>query len=499
MSILWTLMILLVGGGMAQLAYVANAPRQHWPRIVALVSVMLAAIPMLVVLADAGSASGNPQDLHGGYWLSVLDVAWIPTLGIRILLGIDGLSLALILLTLVLGIVAVMAAWHETHQQQGFFFLNLLWTLAGVVGVFSALDLMLFFFFWEVMLIPMFLIISIWGHENRHYAALKFFIYTQASSLLLLISILVLALLNWQQSGIWTFSWLDLVAAELGGQVSVWVMLGFFIAFLVKLPGLPFHNWLPDAHTQAPTAGSVILAGVLLKTGAYGLLRFVPSLFPDALDQLAGVGMVLAVLSILYGAKMAFAQTDMKRLIAYSSISHMGFVLLALFTWSPIALQGATVQMVAHGLSSAGLFAMAGALQYRIHTRDITQMGGLWSAAPRMSFFALFFVLAALGLPGLGNFIGEFLVLLGTFQVWPLITLLAALAMVLSPVYALWLIQRAFHGDPIQAHTVDDYSAREIAMMCILVVGLVVLGLFPNYLLNLTEPAINWMTTLAPQ
>ncbi len=498
MNILWTLMILFVGGMMAQLSYVADSPRQHWPRVVALVAVVLAAIPILPLLSAVGQTTGVPGDLHSGYWLSVMDVAWIPTLGIRVVFGLDGLSLVLVLLTLFLGVVAVLSAWHETEQRQGFFFLNLLWTLAGVIGVFSALDLMLFFFFWEVMLVPMFLIISIWGHENRQYAAMKFFIYTQASSLLLLISILVLALLAWRQTGQLTFGWLDLVAANIGSQTSVWVMLGFFTAFLVKLPGLPVHNWLPDAHTQAPTAGSVILAGILLKTGAYGLLRFVPSLFPDALTQMASIGMVLAVVSILYGAKLAFAQTDIKRLIAYSSISHMGFVLLALFTWSPIALQGATIQMVAHGLSSAGLFALAGALQHRLHTRDLNSMSGLWAKAPRIGFFALFFVLAALGLPGLGNFIGEFLVLLGTYQVWSTATVFAVLAMVLAPVYALIVIQKAFHGTANKDVVIADFDGREIFMMSMLVVGLIALGLFPNAILAITEPTIDWMTSWAP-
>lgn len=498
MNIIWTLMILFVGGGMAQLAYVTNHPRQHWPRVVALIAVLLAALPMLPLLASVGQVSGVPSELNSGYWLSVMDVAWIPTLGIRIVFGLDGLSLVLVLLTLFLGVVAVLSAWHETQQRQGFFFLNLLWTLAGVIGVFSALDLMLFFFFWEIMLVPMFFIISIWGHENRQYAAMKFFIYTQASSLLLLISILVLALLSWRQTGQLTFGWLDLVAANVGSQTSIWVMLGFFVAFLVKLPGLPVHNWLPDAHTQAPTAGSVILAGILLKTGAYGLLRFVPSLFPEALTQLSNIGMLLAVASILYGAKLAFAQTDLKRLIAYSSISHMGFVLLALFTWSPIALQGATIQMVAHGLSSAGLFALAGALQHRLHTRDLNSMAGLWGKAPRIGFFALFFILAALGLPGLGNFIGEFLVLLGTYQVWPTAAMLAVLAMVLSPVYALLVIQKAFHGAAQKDLVIVDFDAREIFMMSLLVVGLVVLGLFPNSILVITEPTVDWMMSWAP-
>ena len=289
--------------------------------------------------------------------------------------------------------------------------------LAGTVGVFLAVDLFLFFFFWELMIIPMYFLISIWGHENRTYAAIKFVIFTQVSSLLLLLAIVVLALASHNQTGVYTFDYFKLLNTGLDPDVAFWLMLGFFIAFTVKLPAVPFHTWLPDAHTQAPTGGSVILAGVMLKTGAYGLLRFVIPLFPEAAHRFAPIAMTMGVVSVLYAAMMAYAQADLKRLVAYTSVSHMGFILIGIFSWDYFALQGAVITMLAHGISASALFMIAGTLQDRLHTREMGRMGGLWAALPQLSALVLFFAMASMGLPGLGNFIGEFLVLLGAFKV----------------------------------------------------------------------------------
>ena len=274
-------------------------------------------------------------------------------------------------------------------------------------------------------------------------------------------------------------------------------MLGFYIAFLVKLPGLPVHNWLPDAHTQAPTPGSILLAGILLKTGAYGLLRFVWPLFPEAALSFAPIAMGLGVLSVLYAAKLAFAQNDLKRLIAYTSISHMGFVSLGIFAWNHLSLQGTVMQMVGHGLSSAGLFAIAGLLQQRLHTRDLNQMGGLWSQMPKLSALSMVFAVAALGLPGLANFIGEFMVLLGVFQVQPWAASLAAIGMIMAPIYALMIMQKGFFGAATTATTqVADLNPRELLMLGILVVGLVLLGLWPNVLFTITTAPVDYLLHL---
>ncbi len=288
----------------------------------------------------------------------------------------------------------------------GFFHLNLMWILGGVIGVFLALDLFMFFFFWEMMLVPMYFLIALWGHSSsdgkktRIYAATKFFIFTQASGLIMLVAILGLVLVNFNNTGVITFNYADLLKVQMSKTTEYVLMLGFFIAFAVKLPVVPFHSWLPDAHAQAPTAGSVDLAGILLKTAAYGLLRFALPLFPNASAEFAPIAMTLGLIGIFYGAFLAFAQTDIKRLIAFSSVSHMGFVLIGIYSGSQLALQGAVIQMLAHGLSAAALFILSGQLYERLHTRDMREMGGIWSRIAYLPAISLFFAAASLGLPG---------------------------------------------------------------------------------------------------
>ena len=378
--ILVLLLALLFFGGL--LAWASERINPDWPRWVAL-AVLLLALLLLLPLLGAAPENG---------WLASYSHAWLPRFGISLLFAADGFALLLLLLTAFLGIVAVGSAWSEITQRRGFFYFNLLWTLAGVVGVFTALDLFLFFFFWEMMLIPMYFIIAIWGHENKFYAAKKFFIFTQVSGLIMLVAIVVLAWFHYLQFGFFSFAYQDLLNVGMNRNMEMLVMLGFFIGFATKLPSVPLHNWLPDAHSQAPSAGSIILAGVLLKTGAYGLVRFAVPLFPTAAAEFAPIAMTLAAVSILYCAKVAFAQADIKRLIAYTSVSHMGFVTLGVFAWNEWALQGAVMTMLAHGLSSAALFMLAGALQHRIHTRNMLEMGGFWSRAPRMAAVALVFL-----------------------------------------------------------------------------------------------------------
>lgn len=422
---------------------------------------------------------------------------WIPRFGIGFHLAVDGLSLLMALLTAVLGLMAAACSWREIQSRVGFFHFCLLWSLAGALGVFLALDLFLFFFFWEAMLVPMYFLIAIWGHENRRYAAIKFFLFTQGSGLLMLLSILALAVGHMRATGVLSFDYLALAGGQFPDAVGFWLLLGFVLAFAVKLPAVPFHTWLPDAHTEAPTAGSVILAGVMLKTGAYGLMRFALPLFPEAAAEIAPVVMTLAVLGIIYGAVLAFGQNDLKRLVAYTSVSHMGFVLLGIFAWNTVALNGAVVQMVAHGLSTGALFILVGALQERLGTRDLGRMGGLWAVAPRLSAWGMFLAVASLGLPGLANFVGEFLVLLGSFPRHAPFAAVAALGLVAAAAYALILVQRAFHGENRSAWQAADFDRREATIMAASAAGLVWIGLFPQTLLATAAGAIAGLQRLA--
>lgn len=486
MILLWLFVIPVVGGA---LAWFSSRWGSRWPRWVSLAALT---INLAIVLALWIRYRDQFAIAGAGPWLVELNQEnWIPQLGIGFHLGMDGLSLLLVMLTAFLGIMAVIASWTEIEERVGFFHFNLMWVLAGITGVFLALDLFLFYFFWELMLIPMYFIIALWGHENRRYASFKFFLFTQASGVLMLIAILALYFIHGRNTGTFTFDFMQLLGTSMSGRAAMWLMLGLFIAFAVKLPAVPVHTWLPDAHTEAPTAGSVILAGLLLKTGAYGLIRFVVPLFPQAAFDFTNIAMALAVAGILYGAILAFAQTDFKRLVAYTSISHMGFVLLGVFAWNELALQGAVMQIITHGLATGALFVIAGALQERMHTRDMRRMGGLWSTIPRMGGAAMFFGMAALGLPGLGNFVGEFLVLVGVFQTSIVFTALAALGLIAATVYALWMVQAAFHGPNREGWRLPDLSLREMVMMGIMAAVIVWLGLYPQPVLNMAKPSLD--------
>jgi NADH-quinone oxidoreductase subunit M len=307
----------------------------------------------------------------------------------------------------------------------------------------------------------------------------------------MLIAILALYLTHHQATGVYTFEYSELLGTQFSRGAELLIMLGFFGAFAVKLPVVPLHTWLPDAHTEAPTAGSIILAGLLLKTGAYGLLRFVIPLFPRAAHEFTPVALALGATGIVYGAAMAFSQTDLKRLVAYTSVSHLGFVLLGIFSWNPLALQGAIMTMICHGLSTGGLFVLVGGMQERMHTRDLDRMSGLWSVVPRLSGSALFFSLASLGLPGLGDFVGEFLVLLGSYKVSITITAIATLGVLASTFYALRMVQRAFLGPNTHAWKLPDLSAREAVMMAVMIAGLLWLGFYPQPVLDTFRPALD--------
>jgi NADH-quinone oxidoreductase subunit M len=416
---------------------------------------------------------------------------WIPQLGIGFRLELDGLSLVLCLLTAFLGLMAVAASWTSVTERAGFFHLNLLWTLGGVLGVFLARDLFLFFLFWELMLVPMFLLIRLWGHVGRERAAMKFLLFTQGSGLLLLLGVLLLVLGRREVTGELTFAFSDVPLTGLAPDLAFAAALCLFLAFAVKLPMLPLHVWLADAHSEAPTGASVILAGVLLKTGAYGLVRLLLPWFPDVSVSIAPIAMTLGVTGILYGALLAFAQQDLKRLVACSSISHMGFVVVGVFAWSPTALHGVVLQMVAHGISAAALFLLVGALEQRLGTRDMARMGGFWGEAPRMASLGLLFALATLGLPGLGNFVGELLVLLGALRDHPVAVGVALAGMVTAAVYALAMIQRVFHGPRGHGEDLSDCDARESVSMGLLAGLILWLGLYPGPVLDTVIPALD--------
>jgi len=443
----------------------------------------------LVTYLWAGGKAGDPSS---GGWISQFQAPWIPQAGITFHLAADSISLLLLALTTFLGAMASLASFTEIRERRGFFYLCLTWTIAGIIGVFLALDLFLFYFAWEFMLVPMFLLILLWGHEDRFRAGVKFFIFTQLGGLLMLAAILGLYFTHGRVSGAYTFDYQALLGTAMGPRAATLILCGFLAAFLVKLPAVPFHTWLPDAHTQAPTGGSVILAGLLLKTGAYGVLRFAVPLFPLLMQRFSTVLEILALVGILYGAFLAFAQEDMKRLIAYTSVSHMGFVLLGLLSGSSIAFQGAMVQILSHGLSTGALFVLVGALQERLQTRDLSRMGGLWSVAPRLGGAAMVFALAALGLPGMGNFVGEFLVVLGTYGSNPVVAVIAAFGFVLSTLYSLRMMARAFFGENREGWKIPDLSMREAAIMVLMVVPLLWLGLYPRTFTDLaTRPAVS--------
>ncbi len=455
-----------------------------WSRWICLIGLLTDALIILVLWLEC-----SPQ-LSSSSWILTVDHEWVPQWGMGLQFSMDGLSLLMVTLTVFMGITAVICSWTEIQENVGFFHFNLMSCLAGIIGVFLATDLILFYVFWEVMLIPMYLLIGIWGHENRIYAAIKFFIFTQAGGLFMLIAILGLYFVHGQMTESYTFNYFELLGTSLTKSTAFLLMLGFFIAFAVKLPAVPFHTWLADAHTEAPTAGSVILAGLLLKTGGYGLIRFILPLFPEASKMLAPIAMTAGVIGIIYGALLAFAQTDLKRLVAYTSISHLGFVLLGVFAGNDLAILGAIVQMIAHGISTGALFILVGMLQERIGTRDMNQMGGLWATVPRMSGMALVFVLASLGLPGLANFIGEFLVLVGTYEANPWMTVAAASGLILSVVYSLRIMARVFYGPKKSGQSIRDLSIRETGLMAAMVLATFWLGIFPQTMIDVANTTV---------
>jgi NADH-quinone oxidoreductase subunit M len=433
-----------------------------------------------------------PAKLPGFFLLE--DTPWIASFGIRYTLGMDGISLLMALLTAFTFCVALLVSWRAITQRVTLFLLLMLVMESGIMGVFLALDLALFYLFWEVMLIPMFFLIGIWGHGRRIYSTIKFFIFTMFGSLLMLLAIIALHMIHAKQSGVASFQLYDLLKTQVPPDVQLWLYVAFFLAFAIKFPLFPLHTWLPDAHTDAPTAGSVILAGLLLKTGSYGLIRFGYPLFPDAARMLTPLLYGLAVVGIVYASLVAFAQEDMKRLIAYSSIGHMGYVAIGIAAWQPVALSGAVIQMANHGVTTGALFCLVGMLDERAHTREIAAFGGLWGKVPLWSFFFLLFSLASVGLPGLNNFVGEFLILAGTFKVAPLAAGLAFTGIVLTLIYMVRLVQEVLSQQERQPLALADLNPREICLLAVVALLNIWMGVHPAPLLEMIHEPVRLLT-----
>jgi NADH-quinone oxidoreductase subunit M len=417
---------------------------------------------------------------------------WIPAFGIEYSLGIDGMSLMLMVLTGFLTPIALLSSWEGIDKKVKEFSVFMLLLETAMLGVFGALDLFLFYVFWDFVLIPMYFLIGIWGYDQRIYAAVKFILYTMAGSVLMLVAIIGLSWIHQQSTGEYSFDVLKLYQIDIADNLQYWFFLAFTLAFVIKVPLFPFHTWLPDAHVQAPTPGSVILAGVMLKMGAYGLVRFSFPLFPEAGLYFAPYLAVLSVIAIVYGALVAMVQPDMKKLVAYSSVSHMGFVVLGISAMNLQGVQGATYQMLAHGVSTGGLFCIVGMLSDRRHTRLISEYGGIKKIVPRLTAASLIITLASIGLPGLNGFIGEFLVMLGAFRWDPRFVVVAGLGVILSAVYMLWMFQRVYYGEVTDDHNrhMPDLSVREWAVIGPLCAAAIYMGVFPNVFLKPMEPAI---------
>ncbi len=419
------------------------------------------------------------------------EVVWIPSFGIRYAIGIDGIALTLIVLTTFLMPITLLGAWSAIQHRVKEFVIACLLLETGMLGAFVALDLFLFYVFWEAMLIPMYFIIGIWGGQRRIYAAIKFFIFTMAGSLLMLIAIIYVA----GRGGEWSFLLADALQLKLSRTEQGWLFAAFALAFAIKVPMFPVHTWLPDAHVEAPTAGSVILAGILLKLGVYGFIRFAMPMFPAAAVAALPIIGWLAVVGIIYGALLAWVQPDMKKLVAYSSVSHLGFCMLGLAALTTEGVAGSVFVMVAHGVSTGALFLLVGILYEQRHTRALADYGGVAQKMPIFAFCLVFVAMASAGLPALSGFPGEFLVLMGTFtsasplnRVW---TFLAATGVILAAVYLLWMVQRVLLG-PLQNpanETLRDMNTREILVLLPLVAFAVVLGLYPGFVLDRIEPS----------
>ncbi|MGD8353566.1 MAG: NADH-quinone oxidoreductase subunit M [Pseudomonadota bacterium] len=423
---------------------------------------------------------------------------WIQTIGIQYFMGVDGISLLLVLLTTLLGALAILSSFTAITEQVKEYMVCLLVLQTGMIGVFFALDVVLFYIFWEVMLIPMVLLIGVWGGKRRIYAAVKFFLYTLVGSLFMLIGFLAIYFTNASATGVYTFDLLKWFEVTIPSNIQFWAFWALFLGFAIKVPMFPFHTWLPDAHVEAPTAGSVILAGVLLKMGTYGFIRFSLPLMPEATIKAIPFIMALALIGIVYGALVAWVQPDVKKLVAYSSVSHMGFVMLGMFTLTIQGVQGSVLQMINHGLSTGALFLLVGVLYERRHTRMLDEFGGLTARMPIFAAILGIITFSSIGLPGLNGFIGEFLILLGAFKAGMyILCAIAATGIILGAVYMLYMYKRVMFGEITKDENkeITDMNLREIVVLAPILVLVFWIGLYPGPFLKIMEPAVDQVVT----
>lgn len=494
---LLTILILLPAfGAVAVVGHALFWKEKSHLKWVTLFFTVLSFLVSLLMLADNAKVSAN------GFYFEK-NIPWIKAINTNYHVGIDGLSLWLVLLTTFIMPIAVLSTWHAVEKRHTAFYAFLLLLQSAMIGVFVSLDLLVFYLFFEASLVPMFFLIGIWGGENRIYSAVKFFIFTALGSLLMLVAIIALYYLHAQQTGVGTFDFVVLLNSLkngnliLAGQTASLLFWAFAIAFSIKVPVFPVHTWLPDAHTDAPTAGSVILAAVLLKMGTYGLMRFNFMLFPEASREYAWIFIILAIIGIIYGALVAMVQPDIKRLVAYSSVAHMGFVILGMFSFTEMGMQGALFIMLAHGITTGALFLLVGFIYERRHTRLITEYGGLSGVMPLYATFFVITAMASIGLPFLNGFVGEFLAMVGMWKSnavshpW-LATMLAGTGVIFAAVYLLWMIQRVFFGKLTNPKNrgLQDLTGREIGLMIPLLFLMVYMGVYPKPILDRSKDSI---------
>ncbi|QIE01907.1 NADH-quinone oxidoreductase subunit M [Buchnera aphidicola] len=465
--------------------------KKNMSRWIALSGTILILLITIIIFIDNNSFLNIKKNL---IWNHQLIIPWITRFGIEFHIAIDGFSIIMILFSLILSIIAIICSWNEIKQNEGFFYFNFMLVVTGIMGIFMACDLFLFFCFWEIILFPMYFLIVLWSNQNTKnkivIAANKFFIYGQISGLILLSSILLIVLSYYKSTNILTFNYNILLHMHINQKIEYIAMIGFFLAFIIKMPIVPFHGWLPNVHAKSISCGSVEIIGILLKTAPYALIRYNLMLFPNASKTFAPIAIFLGLFSIFYGAWIAFSQENIKKFIAYSSISHMGLILIAIYSTSEIALQGVIIHILSSSLTSAALCIVSGQLCKYFQTQNINSMGGLWSHIYWLPGLSLFFSLSNLGIPGTGNFIGEFLILSGMFKIFPYFAILGTISIIFSSIYSLNFIQNIFYGSCAKHSSVIFIQKRILCILIIIAIMIIFLGLYPQAIINISYDSI---------